>query len=119
MLLFLSQFTLDLTITQLGYDYAFIIILFSFFLLFELAIENTFVATGKTVLPMLTQGLGAITNIILETILIFGLFGFPAMGVHGAAIATVIGQIAGMGLAGIVCLVEALMFCHYHCNNVK
>ncbi|MCC0661890.1 MULTISPECIES: MATE family efflux transporter [unclassified Clostridioides] len=96
---FLSQFISDSTITQWGYDYAFIIILFSFSLLFEVAIENIFVATGKTALPMLTQGLGAITNIILDPILIFGLCGFPAMEVRGAAIATVIGQIAGMLLA--------------------
>ena len=57
--------------------------------------ERLLQSTGRTVLSMITQGVGAITNIILDPIFIFGWFGLPAMGMAGAAIATVIGQWTG------------------------
>lgn len=61
--------------------------------------ERLLQATGKTFYTMITQGTGAIVNLILDPIMIFGLFGMPAMGVAGAALATVIGQIIAAGLA--------------------
>ena len=64
----------------------------------EVTFEKLLQATGKTLFSMYTQGLGAVINIILDPILIFGYFGLPAMGVAGAAIATVVGQIASMFL---------------------
>ena len=58
----------------------------------QILCERLLQSTGRTVLSMITQGVGAITNIILDPVFIFGWFGLPAMGIAGAAIATVIGQ---------------------------
>ena len=65
----------------------------SFGLFMQLVFERLLQATGRTFYSMLTQLLGAILNIILDPIMIFGLFGFPRMEVAGAALATVTGQI--------------------------
>ena len=73
----------------------------SFGLFGQFIFERLLQSTGKTVLAMATQGVGAIMNIILDPIFIFGVptLGIPAMGIAGAAIATVIGQIAAAALA--------------------
>ena len=104
--LFLSRWFMlmqtDITeIVDYGEEYLAIVSALSFGLFGQIAFERLLQATGRTMLSMLTQGLGAIINIILDPILIFGWLGLPEMGVAGAALATVIGQIAGFTL-GIV-----------------
>lgn len=79
-----------------GTEYIRICTVFSFGLFLQITSERLLQATGRTLFTMFTQGLGAIINIILDPVLIFGLFGLPAMGVTGAAIATVTGQIIAM-----------------------
>ena len=86
-------------IVEGGYTYLIICTTFSFGLFGQFVFERLMQSTGKTFYTMITQGLGAIINIILDPILIFGLFGLPKMGIAGAAIATVIGQITAMILA--------------------
>ena len=89
---FLWQTDIEEIVDQ-GTDYLRICTLFSFGLFLEIASERLLQSTGKTIYSMYTQGLGAIINIIFDPIMIFGLFGFPKMGVAGAAAATVFGQI--------------------------
>ena len=67
----------------------------------QMIFERLLQSTGKTFYTMITQGIGAIVNLILDPILIFGYFGMPKMGVAGAATATVIGQMAAAVLAVI------------------
>lgn len=87
-------------IVEAGTAYCAICLGFSFGIFYQFCFERFLQATGRSSLSMVTQIAGAAINMILDPILIFGCFGFPAMGVRGAAIATVLGQIAAalMGL---------------------
>ena len=82
-------------IIEYGKTYLRICLCCSFGLFTQLACERLLMATGRTVLSMVTQATGAIVNILLDPILMFGYFGLPAMGMAGAAWATVIGQVVG------------------------
>ena len=79
-------------ILQMGKEYLSIVTLWSTGLFVAIFFERMLQSTGNTMASMVTQLCGAITNIILDPILIFGKLGFAPMGVAGAAIATVIGQ---------------------------
>ena len=81
----------DVEIMEMGIDYLSTVMIFSFGLLSQIYFERLLTSTGKTIFSMTSQLCGAITNIILDPILIFGLCGLPKMGVTGAAVATVIG----------------------------
>ena len=87
------------SIVNYGITYLNICILCSFGVFIEITFERFLQATGRTVYSMITQLTGAITNIILDPILIFGLLGFPKLGIAGAAWATVIGQCVGAVVA--------------------
>lgn len=71
----------------------------------QFAGERTLQATGNTVGPMVIQGIGAVINLILDPLLIFGIGPFPRMEVAGAALATVLGQVVGMVVG--LCMVPA------------
>ena len=85
--------TSDEVIVEYGIQYLSIVCMFSFGVYAQSMFERMLQATGRTFYTMITQGTGALINLILDPIFIFGLFGVPSFGVRGAAIATVIGQI--------------------------
>lgn len=97
---YLSQ-TADAQIIDYGKQYLTIICCCSFGMYMQFVFERLLQSTGKTVYTMITQGTGAIINIVLDPIFIFGYFGIPRMGVAGAAVATVAGQIIA-GIMGII-----------------
>ncbi len=88
---FLSLFASDAEIMAMGVSYMQICTICSIGVFAEIAYERIMQSTGNPIYNMIIQGAGALINIILDPILIFGMFGLPQMGVSGAALATVIG----------------------------
>ncbi|MDD5077352.1 MAG: MATE family efflux transporter, partial [Sphaerochaetaceae bacterium] len=108
--LFFKLFTVDASIATMGVVYVRICTMASLGIFTQFISERIMQATGDTIRPMITQMSGAIINIILDPIMIFGLLGFPKMGIAGAALATVIGQTFGMLLG--------LFFLHRNTDHV-
>lgn len=98
-------------IADYGITYLSIVMIFSFGIFGQFIFEKILQATGRTFYTMISQSVGAIINIIFDPILIFGLLGFPKLGIAGAAIATVMGQI----IAAIV----AFVFNHKYNHDVS
>lgn len=96
---------------QYGVDYLRIIMMLSMGVYVQIIMERMLQSTGRSLFTMVSQSLGAITNIILDPIMIFGYFGCPAMGVKGAAYATVCGQFLGAALG--------IIFNHLYNHDVR
>ena len=96
---FIAFQTKTLAVVEAGRQYLSIVTMLSFGIFGEIIFERLMQSTGTTIYTMITQGSGAIVNIILDPIMIFGLLGCPQMGIAGAAYATVIGQIVAFLLA--------------------
>jgi putative MATE family efflux protein len=110
---FFESFSDNLVVVNMGTDYIQTVTLFSFGMFILIDVEKTLQATGNMIYPMIFQLTGAILNIILDPIMIYGLLGFPKMGVKGAAVATVTGQILSM----LFCLY--IMFTKSHAVHFK
>ena len=98
---YISSQTADPLIREMGNSYLSICCIYSFGSVIYMIYEKLIQGTGKTVLSTIAQISGALTNIVLDPIMIFGLLGCPEMGIEGAAIATVIGQLVSLILGMI------------------
>ena len=89
---YISSQTVDPEVIAMGTGYLRICCVISFGIIFFSLFEKLLQATGRSLYSTIGQVVGAVVNIILDPIFIFGYFGLPAMGVTGAALATIIGQ---------------------------
>ena len=96
---FIRSQTDDPQIAEYGITYLSIICFLCIGALSQMTLERLLQSTGKTLFSMISQISGAVTNIIFDPIMIFGLFGFPKLGVAGAAYATIFGQVVASSLA--------------------
>ncbi len=106
---FFKIFTDNKEISKLGYEYLSIISIFSIGSIYQVLFEKILEAHGKSKESMIVQISGAIINLILDPILIFGLLNNKPLGIKGAAISTIIGQFVGM-LIGIFILIKYKIF---------
>lgn len=93
---FLRFFTNSTTVLDYGINYAKVVFLFSIPVSAAMSFEKIFQSTGRMTVSMISLLAGCVINIILDPVMIFGLGGFPEMGIKGAALATGIGQSASL-----------------------
>ena len=110
--------TQNAQIVAYGTDYIRICMGLSIFLFMQMCSERLLQSTGRTNLAMISQIIGAVTNMILDPIMIFGLFGFPRLEVAGAAVATLCGQFLGATI-GLALNVKKNPEIHLHLRNIR
>lgn len=115
---FFGIFTTDAEVIDMGVQYLSTVMIVSMGSFVQIIIERMLQSTGDMKHPMIIQLIGAITNIILDPIFIFGFAGIPAMGVLGAAVATVIGQVVG-ALYGLYVLFKKSHGVHVNFKGFK
>ena len=115
---FIAAFTDNVGIVEMGASYLQICLGFSFGSFIMVATERIMQATGNPIYYMFVQGTGALINIVFDPILIFGWFGLPAMGVTGAALATVGGQIVAMCM-GLYINHKKVKEIHFHFRHFR
>ncbi|MGN0659435.1 MAG: MATE family efflux transporter [Emergencia sp.] len=110
---FMHAYTDDPVVYEGGVTYLRIITIFCIFSMIQVQMEKVLQATGNMIAPMIISLSGALTNLILDPIMIFGLLGFPAMGIAGAGAATVTGQFVAM------CVALFMIFTREHDVKIK
>lgn len=110
---FIGLFTADAEILQAGTTYLRIVTIGSLGMCMQFSAERILQASGNSIGPMIIQGAGALFNIVFDPILIFGIGPFPAMGVTGAAVATIAGQWLGLFLGFIMVARNRVVVFHW------
>lgn len=104
--IFFSSNTDNAEILEMGIPYLRICCICSLGVFIQINCERIMQGTGRALMSMIMQLIGCVTNLILDPILIFGWFGIPAMGVAGAAVATVIGQFTAATVSVVIILIK-------------
>ena len=108
--IFMNTQTANVEIRNAGVQYLRVYFIFGIGTIAQLTFERMLISTGKTLYSMISQAVGAILNIIFDPILIFGMFGFPKMGITGAAVATVVSQM----IAAVLLALNSFMMLNFN-----
>lgn len=108
--IFMNTQTANIEIRDAGVQYLRVYFIFGIGTIAQLTFERMLISTGKTLYSMVSQAVGAILNIIFDPILIFGMLGFPKMGITGAAVATVVSQM----IAAVLLALNSFMMLNFN-----